>query len=84
MFFISYSFVADHFQYIACIGIIVIFASGVDKLIGEKRSPTVFILLTGLLVVLGNLTWNQSHIYKNVFSLWSDTTKKNPGAWMAH
>ena len=82
--FISYSFVADHFQYIACIGIIVIFASGVDKLIGEKRSPTVFILLTGLLVVLGNLTWNQSHIYKNVFSLWSDTTKKNPGAWMAH
>ncbi|SVC08227.1 uncharacterized protein METZ01_LOCUS261081, partial [marine metagenome] len=84
VYFHRYSFVADHFQYIACIGIIVMFASGVNKLMSEKKSQTAFILLAGLLIVLGNLTWNQIPIYKDSFSLWNDTIRKNPAAWIAH
>jgi protein O-mannosyl-transferase len=79
-----YSFVADHFQYIACIGIITIFTSGVDKLMDGRAHPTRFIVLTGLLIFLGNLTWNLGPVYKDTYSLWKDTIKKNPGAWMAH
>ena len=79
-----FSFVADHFQYIPCIGIIAIFTSGAVKVIGERSSLTTFILLAGLLVFLGKLTWNQAPVYKNEFSLWKDTIRKNPAAWMAH
>ena len=63
-----YSFVADHFQYLSCIGIIVIFSSGVDKITGDKKSLASFILLAGLLIVLGNLTWSQGSAYKNSVS----------------
>jgi len=79
-----YSFVADHFQYLSCIGIIVIFSSGVDKITGDKKSLASFILLAALLTTLGKLTWNQGPVYKNELSLWKDTIKKNPKAWMAH
>ena len=80
----KYSFVADHFQYLSCIGIIVLFSSGVDKIAGEKRSQAYFLLLAGLLIILGNLTSNQGPVYKNEISLWNDTIKKNPKAWMAY
>ena len=79
-----YSFVADHFQYLSCIGIIVLFSSGVDKIAGEKRSQAYFLLLAGLLIILGILTSNQGPVYKNEISLWNDTIKKNPEAWMAY
>ena len=58
-----YSFVADHFQYLSCIGIIVLFSSGVDKIAGEKRSQAYFLLLAGLLIILGILTSNQGPVY---------------------
>ncbi|SVB68727.1 uncharacterized protein METZ01_LOCUS221581, partial [marine metagenome] len=73
-----FSFVADHFQYLSCIGIIVIFSSGVDKITGDKKSLASFILLAALLTTLGKLTWNQGPVYKNELSLWKDTIKKNP------
>ena len=79
-----YSFVADHFQYLSCIGIIVIFSSGVDTITGNKKSLASFILLAALLTTLGKLTWNQGPVYKNELSLWKDTVKKNPNAWIAH
>ena len=79
-----YSFVADHFQYLSCIGIIVIFSSGVDKITGDKKPLASFILLAVLLTTLGKLTWNQGPVYKNELSLWKDTIKKNPKAWIAH
>ena len=79
-----YSFVADHFQYLSGIGIIVIFSSGVDKITGDKKSLASFILLAALLITLGKLSWNQGPVYKNELSLWKDTIKKNPKAWMAH
>lgn len=80
----KYSFVADHFQYLPCIGIFAIFTSAVNKVLGEKTSPASFILATGFLLFLGNLTWSQGPVYKDALSLWQDTIKKNPSAWMAH
>jgi len=37
-----------------------------------------------LLLVLGVLTWRQTAIYHNVFTLYTSTLTKNPGCWMAH
>lgn len=82
VYFMRFSFVANHFLYLAGIGIIVIFASSVDKFIGDKRYQKAFI--AGILIILGGATWSHGPAYKNDFSLWNDTIRKNPDAFMAH
>ena len=71
-----YSFVADHFQYLACIGLIVLLAALL------RRVPAVF--SGSLLIMLGALSWHQSTIYHDPETLWRDTLAKNPSCWMAH
>jgi tetratricopeptide (TPR) repeat protein len=71
-----YSYVADHFQYMACAGLLVLAAVGLRQL----PRPALAVLL----VFLALLTWRQTAIYRNLESLWRDTLSKNPGSWMAH
>ena len=66
-----YSFVADHFQYLACVGLITLCAAGLDRI------PRV--IPATLVVLLGALTWQQTGIYRNLETLWRDTLAKNPG-----
>lgn len=70
-----YSFVADHFQYLASVGLIVLGAAGLIRL------PRFFLPI--LLAVLIVLTWKQVGIYRDLGTLWSDTVEKNPESWMA-
>jgi tetratricopeptide (TPR) repeat protein len=89
-----YSFVADHFQYLASIGILVLLISAVDGMIGRAvRAPGVSARAAktigwtfGLAVtaLLGWLTWHQAAAYRNVEALWLDTIAKNPTSWIAH
>ncbi len=86
-----FSFVADHFQYLASIGLIVLYVqigiavwSRLEKyhpLIGRMGGRAVLSALTLLLVIL---TWNQSLIYEDLETLWRDTIARNPTSWMAH
>jgi protein O-mannosyl-transferase len=80
IYYMRFSLVGDHFQYLPSIGILLIAVVGVSRLTG--KSFLVFAVL--LLIGLGHLTWKQVPIYKNDFTLWSDTVQKNPNAWMAH
>lgn len=80
-----YSFVADHFQYLAAIGPLALLAAGITILAArfskiERLKPA---LTSGLLAVCAILTWRQTHIYKNLEVLWTDTIARNPTAWMA-
>jgi tetratricopeptide (TPR) repeat protein len=78
-----YSFVADHFQYTASLGLIVLFAAVVARLFKSAiRNPQSAIQFA-LLIPITILTWRQAHIYENTLTLWTDTTTKNPGSWMA-
>jgi tetratricopeptide (TPR) repeat protein len=82
-----YSFVADHFQYLACMGLIALGAAGSARLgatLGPGRRRVAATLGGTLLLVLGVLTWQQQDIYQNIEVLWRDTLAKNPTAWMAH
>lgn len=78
-----YSFVADHFQYLASIGLIVLTTAAAVRLerawnrLGKG-------LLVVLLVVLGSFTWRQAAVYLDLETLWRDTIEKNPAAWLAH
>src|SRR5208337_1174387 len=75
-----YSFVADHYQYLACAGLIIPFAALISNRMMSGRLGWVFCrcLPGGLLLVLGVLTWKQALIYKDAESLWRDTCAKNP------
>ena len=75
-----FSFVADHFQYLAAIGPIAMGAAG----LGRMAAPPAR-LCSGLLIVLfGLLTWNQSMIYRSEERLWRDTIAQSPESWMPH
>ena len=70
-----YSFVADHFQYHASIGLIVLAAAWLRRL----RAAGCAIVLA----VLGAITWHQGYLYQNQLVLWTDVVQHNPKSWMA-
>jgi protein O-mannosyl-transferase len=77
-----YSFVADHFQYLATLGPLALLAAGAARLgarLGEERwlAGTVGLAVVAL---LGTLTWRQAHAYADARTLWIDTVTKNPGS----
>jgi tetratricopeptide (TPR) repeat protein len=87
VYFFRYSFVGDHFQYLASIGPLALAAAGITTALDFVGKGNRFLkpaLCGTLLVVLGILTWRQSTIYTDVETLWNDTLAKNPNAWMAH
>jgi protein O-mannosyl-transferase len=83
-----YSFVADHFQYLASIGPIAAAASCIVQgtgLLQERLRRTVQPLLYGmLLLTLAVLSWKQSGMYSDADALYRTTIQKNPDCWMAH
>jgi tetratricopeptide (TPR) repeat protein len=86
VYFFRYSFVSDHFQYLASMGPLALAGAGITEGIavtGWKRflQPAVCGIF---LLALGALTWRQSVIYTNLLTLYQDTLRKNPGCWMAH
>ena len=87
LFAFRYSFVADHYQYLAAIGPIVMVAGLVDKAIGLAREkgwilkPAVTVML---LLGLGILSWKQSGMYCDAETLYRATITRNSNSWMAH
>ena len=86
IYFFVYSFVADHWQYLACLGIITPCASGIVLLTGRLKrwqpllEPGITLVLAGILFVL---TWQQSRMYTDIETLYRTTIARNPACWMA-
>jgi len=80
-----YSYVADHFQYLASLGIIVPVASvlvrGIER-ISSRRAATIACFT--LILILGVLTWRQSRMYRDIETLYRASLVRNPGSWLAH
>ncbi len=82
-----YSFVADHFQYLASIGLIALATATVTAGLARYRMFTHRVVPMAAALVLLTLaagTWRQSRIYRNEETLWRDTLAKSPSSWMAH
>jgi Flp pilus assembly protein TadD len=77
-----YSFVADHFQYLACIGAITLVSAGISMVC--SRQPLRAVCGLALAATLSILTWRQSRMYADVETLWRTTIEKNPRAAIAH
>ena len=82
-----FSYVADHFQYQASLGVIVPIAAALTLATG--RLPSAIRRLAPvaggvLLATLGALTWRQCGMYRDAGTLYRETLTRNPTCWMAH
>jgi tetratricopeptide (TPR) repeat protein len=86
-YFWRYSFVGDHFQYLASMGPLSLGGAGISAGIEALRSLPRWILRgtgTLILLVLGTLTWRQCEMYHDDETLWTTTLRQNPDSWIAH
>ncbi len=82
-----YSFVADHFQYLASIPILALFSAGLVKLFARWNLEFMW-AMAAITVVLSSVlalpTWSQSRQYIDAETLYRTTISRNPSCWMAH
>ena len=80
-----YTYVADHYQYVASLGPIALFA-GITVPWARRQLGPDFAGLLAIFVlgVLASLSFEQSRIYESRETLWRDTIAKHPGSWMAY
>jgi protein O-mannosyl-transferase len=71
-----YTYVADHYQYLAGIGLFVPIAVVLSRRLSTR------ILAAGILCVLAILTVRQQSSYRSALVLWQDTRKNNPDSFM--
>jgi protein O-mannosyl-transferase len=89
MYFLVYSRVADHWQYLALPALIALAVCGGGywfERVAEKfhwPKMTGPALAAALLVSLFISTWTRAGVYTSEKAIWTDTTTKNPNAWMA-
>lgn len=82
-----FSFVADHFQYLASLGIIALFGGGLAWLFEARpRTPrwAPHAIVALIVVPLGMLTRAQSRDYADAETLYRATIARDPQSWMAH
>jgi tetratricopeptide (TPR) repeat protein len=86
-----FSYVADHFQYLASLGLIVPLAAALTlaarPLVSRSTNGTRLPVPVGagvLVATLGVLTWRQSSVYRDAETLYLTTLARNPGCWLAH
>ncbi len=92
-----FSYVADHFQYLASLPLLAAFASVATRASTSlsHRSPTsptqnpklkIYSAVAAFLILagLGGLTFQQSRTYHDSLTLWQTTAARNPSAWIAH
>lgn len=81
IFFFRYSFVADHFQYLASIGVIALACATVASVVPPSHLR--LIIATAVLVSLGVLSRQHLGVFANEEALWRDTVTRNPQAVIA-
>jgi tetratricopeptide (TPR) repeat protein len=81
-----FSFVSDHWAYLAELAIIVPACAATAAIAKVSARAGIGLAAAGAtaLVLLGALTWCQCRIYADNQTLFETTVARNPGCWMAH
>lgn len=81
-----FSFVADHFQYLASLGMIVLAAAALSlagaRLLPREARWVGTMVCLAVLGTLATLTWRQSGMYRDAMTLYQTTIDRNPVSWM--
>jgi tetratricopeptide (TPR) repeat protein len=87
IYYFQFSYVADHFQYLGCVGLIAL-AVGAGATLADRagrRGRELGCLAAAVVLLgLGGSTWRRTHVYRDRETLWRDTLAKNPSTWLAH
>jgi tetratricopeptide (TPR) repeat protein len=85
VYFFIYSFVSDHFQYLACMAPLALTASAGAVALGRVQRSQILgcALSAAVLLVLGSLTWRQALSYRDIETIYRTTIEKDPHSWMA-
>ncbi len=86
MAFHRHSLVSDHLQYVGLIVPVALVVAGAAVLFrrwraGRWLAPTAAVLI---LAALSGLTWSRARVFHDPQTLWPDTLKRNPEAWVAY
>ncbi|MGC4073947.1 MAG: tetratricopeptide repeat protein [Nibricoccus sp.] len=87
MYTFRYTFVADHYQYVAMLGPAALFAAGLHRAldaVGGRRRAVLPLVCAALVLALGTLTWRQARMYEDLETLWRVTVERNPDSHMGH
>lgn len=100
LYFMRYSYVQDHFQYLASLGPFALFGAGLAQACAAAvkrgaggpggRSGSVpaaawcTVVALAVLVPLATLARQRSAVFRDEETLWRDTLARNPVAWIAH
>lgn len=79
-----FSYVADHFQYLASLAVFALAAAGLWRILPRLPVAARYAGPGVLLATLGALTWAQCGMYRDPVTLYETTLKRNPSCWMAH
>jgi Tfp pilus assembly protein PilF len=88
IYFMRFSFVADHYQYLAMIVPIAaasaLFTRSTKGLTRQGQTWLLGLVTVSVVVPLTTLTFARVGVYRNAEALWNDVVCKNPRCWLAH
>lgn len=86
MYMMQFTYYADHWQYLASMSLIALFAGLLATTVKRMKlggrwlqSVACFLLLTS-----GCLVWSRARSFRDEETLWRDTLTRNPSCWIAH
>jgi Flp pilus assembly protein TadD len=88
--FMRFSFVADHFQYLASVPLIALGAAPATRgmaALGTSAGPGIAIgraAAAAIVLVLAVISWRRAEIHRDEESLWRDNVARDPGSAVAH
>ncbi len=86
IYYFRFSYVADHWLYVASIGPITLAVGSGVHWFSQRDTATQRLgvaLAVALLLVLSALSWRHSHAFRDTETLWRDSLAKNPDSLLA-
>ena len=82
VYFMRYSFVADHWQYLSLMSV----AAGAAYFVRSLINNSFIFFTISMVLVLGltTLSYERSVFFADEKTLWTETLARNPSAWLAH
>jgi protein O-mannosyl-transferase len=85
--FMKYALVADRYLHIALLAIVALAAAGIGTVRAKSARNTRWLVLVSaaaVVTVLAVVSWRQSALYIDRFTLFQAAKEKNPDCWMIH
>ena len=82
--FLQFSLVADHYQHIALIAVVALWAAGIVRWRSRSSEPTQFAFVAlpvAVVLLLAALVWQRASLFGDPINFYSATLQSNPQNW---